>query len=123
MEKKFKWIKPEGGVLFNQGVKDQTTGFEGIVHAKCSYRTGCVHVEVQPTTLDNSKIRKSEWIDESLLDVQVEIEDKPKQESPRPKYYFSGSRGGTHDSPPEPSRPSMSRPEINGKREEHDSRD
>ncbi len=116
--KKLKWIKPINGVAFNQRVRDQTTGFEGIVNAKCLYRTGCTHVEIQPTTLDKGKIRKSEWIDETLLEVLIEVPDEIK---PRPKKRgpynvgYRRSHGGPEEGPPEPSRPSMSRPEINGK--------
>jgi len=115
---KLKWVKENRSVKFNERVRDMTTGFEGIVNAKCTYRTGCTHVEIQPTDLDKGKIRKSEWIDETLLEVRIEVKVKEKRRPKKRGPYQSHIYGGPGDGPPTPSRPEMNRPEVYEKREE-----
>lgn len=48
-------------------VRDQITGFEGIITGKCSYINGCVQFLVQPTVDKEGSHRGAKWIDQTEL--------------------------------------------------------
>ncbi len=64
-------------------VKDSITGFKGIATARAEYLYGCVQVLVQPESIKDGAIVKSQWMDEQRLDVKSEAEEGGLQNSPR----------------------------------------
>lgn len=48
-------------------VKDQITGFSGVVTGRCEYITGCTQLLVQPPVKDNGDFVESRWVDEDRL--------------------------------------------------------
>lgn len=60
---------PLGAIL-----KDQITGFQGVVTARDDWLTGCVRYRLTPPGLDDSgKPLASDWVDEPQVEV-VELE-------------------------------------------------
>ena len=45
-------------------VKDNITGFTGIVTGKIEYLTGCIQYEIQPEELHECRHIESKWFDE-----------------------------------------------------------
>ncbi|MCJ7747862.1 MAG: hypothetical protein MUP27_08965 [Desulfobacterales bacterium] len=65
---------------FGSRVKDQITGFEGIVRAVNYWDNGCVKYAVQGQVVKDGKIPECEWIDEQqleLIDAALKKEKKP----------------------------------------------
>lgn len=50
-------------------VRDQITGFTGIVVAETKWLTGCARLSVQPETLHEGKVREAETFDITRLIV------------------------------------------------------
>jgi len=48
-------------------VKDNVTGFSGIITGRVEYLTGCRQYLVMPKALRNNKMPTGEWIDEDRL--------------------------------------------------------
>ena len=61
-------------------VKDNVTGFEGVVLARTEYFTGCNHYGLSSQTLKDGKPLEWEWLDETRL-VKVEGVERVLQES------------------------------------------
>ena len=77
-------LKGEPMVMFkfNNGdvVKDQITGFKGVITARADYISGCVQYGVRPQTLTKEgKVNDSVWFDEDrLVECGKSISLKPK---------------------------------------------
>jgi hypothetical protein len=56
--------------LIGRTVKDQITGFEGVVTGRAEYITGCAQLLVQPKMRANSFV-EPRWIDEDRCDVST----------------------------------------------------
>lgn len=56
-------------IEFGKVVKDQITGFSGIVTGKCSYITGCDQHLVQPKVSSDGDFKEARWFDEGRLIV------------------------------------------------------
>ncbi len=73
-------------------VKDNITGFTGIVTGKIEYLTGCIQYEIQPEGLHECRPIESKWFDEYRLVVEEEKEKIAKGGSgniPENKNYPS----------------------------------
>ena len=75
-------------IELGQKVKDNITGFEGLVVARIEYLNGCIQFQVQPSKLKDGKPLEAEWIDEQRLTTKGKAE-----------------RGGSGDIPPLFSKP------------------
>ena len=54
-------------IELGQKVKDEITGFEGVVVATAQYLNGCISCQVQPQSLKDGSTTKAEWFDEQRL--------------------------------------------------------
>lgn len=67
--------------------KDSITGFEGVVTSKTHWLHGCCRLGLQPTDLDNGKVRECQVFDENQL-ILVKAKNPPapavKTGGPRP---------------------------------------
>lgn len=61
-------MHPKFKVLLGQTVKDQITGFKGVVTGLGVYITGCQQVLVQPP-LKKGDFVESRWFDEDRLEI------------------------------------------------------
>lgn len=61
-------------------VKDEITGFEGIVISKVIHINGCVRYEVKSQKLKDGKTIESEWIDEGQLICEKKAKAKKAEE-------------------------------------------
>lgn len=65
-------------------VKDQVTGFSGIVIARVEYLHGCIRFEVQPDKLLDGKPSESSQFDEPQLTLvskaKVDVSERPTPE-------------------------------------------
>lgn len=50
-------------------VRDQITGFEGVVTGRCQYITGCEQALVQPPVSKDGTFVEAHWFDEDRLAV------------------------------------------------------
>lgn len=66
-------------------VRDQMTGFSGVVIGRAEYLYGCVRVQVQPTGLLNGKPIEAEWFDEQRLDAESPAISGGPQVDPEPQ--------------------------------------
>lgn len=58
-------------------VRDQITGFEGVVTARTTYLNGCERISVQSKTLNDGKVIPEECFDIQQLDI---VEDSNREE-------------------------------------------
>jgi len=76
-------------------VKDQVTGFAGIVIAKTEYLNGCVSLCIKPEKLNKEKESvEAEWVDYQQVDIVDEGLAK-KKEVAKPtggRCYSKGSK-------------------------------
>ena len=79
------------GITLGSIVKDNITGFTGVVITRASYLNGCVSYHVQPQKLDKEgKKINAEWFDVEQLTV---VEEKKVASEP--------SGGGVREYPPQ----------------------
>lgn len=72
-------------------VKDQVTGFAGVITARTEYLNGCLQYCVKPTKLKkDGTMTEGEWFDEQQLDL---VKKKPATKKER--------TGGPQQTPPE----------------------
>lgn len=85
-----------GEIDLGDKVKDQITGFEGVVTGHTRYITGCDAFCLQPQGLDkDGKIHDAKWIDENRL---VMVEAKAVVLDPVPVVVTPvRAAGGPHD--------------------------
>jgi hypothetical protein len=81
---------------FDKKYTDKITGATGIAVARCEYRTGCVHVQLQPRADKDGKIPDSYWINEFDL-IDESGDENFEKDSSKP--------GGPGDTPPGISHP------------------
>lgn len=62
-------FKKREKIELGQEVKDEITGFQGIVTGEVSYITGCTQFLVQPRATTPDKKPDSEWFDHERLNV------------------------------------------------------
>jgi hypothetical protein len=63
-------------------VKDNITGFWGIVTARCEYLYGCVRVQVTSKKLDEKNKEIELWFDEQRLDKTSKAKTGGPQKAP-----------------------------------------
>lgn len=51
--------------MLGKTVKDQITGFEGVVTGRVEYLTGCAQLLVQPKVKESGDFAESRWFDET----------------------------------------------------------
>jgi len=56
-------------VMLGDICRDRITGFQGAAISRHEYLTGCVRYCLQPTSLDDDKLRPQETFDEGQLEV------------------------------------------------------
>jgi hypothetical protein len=61
-------------IQLGQIVKDQITGFQGVVTGKCQYITGCNQALVIPKVKDDGTKTDGAWFDEDRLEI---VNEKP----------------------------------------------
>jgi hypothetical protein len=76
-------------------VRDQITGFTGIVVAETKWLTGCARLSVQPETLHEGKVRDQETFDVNRL-IVMERDAVP---------HLKTDNGGPGPEPRQPSTP------------------
>lgn len=82
-------------------VKDELTGFTGIVIVRSEHLQGCLQVAVKPETLDKDGVpKKTQWFDEP----QLEIVEKGVIKSQGQKLVDTkpvSASGGPRETPPD----------------------
>lgn len=70
-------------VSLGDKVRDEVTGFEGIVLGKSEFLYGCTRVGVQPKLGSDGKIIEASWFDEPQLKVikKAVIKKQTKEQS------------------------------------------
>jgi len=64
------WLKEPRMVKLGATVKDQMTGFEGVVSGRVEYLVGCAQLLVQPYVDEKGAWVESRWLDEPRCKVQ-----------------------------------------------------
>lgn len=77
--------------MLGEKVKDQISGFTGIVTGKAEYITGCVQYLIQPQSEEND-YKEAQWIDEHrLIIIKGQgiklVKQETKQEIPVEKEH------------------------------------
>jgi hypothetical protein len=63
-------------------VKDNITGFAGVVIGRAEYLFGCVRILVQPKAMKDGRPVESEWVDEQRLDAKSTVKVGGPQKDP-----------------------------------------
>ena len=74
----------------NTYVKDNVSGFPGIILGRTEHSTGCIQYGVSPEDLDkDGKLKEWEWFDEIRLEfVKAPKVEKLESNSPKPRGKF-----------------------------------
>lgn len=76
----------EDAVELGSKVKDSITGFKGVAIARCTYLYGCVHVQVEASTLTDGK-SVTEWFDEQRLSAASKARTGGPQPTPSARQH------------------------------------
>jgi len=70
--------------LINLGnkVKDNITGFSGVVVARAEYLNGCISIQVQSAKLKDGVPIEAEWFDEQRLEINSKAKSGGPQDRP-----------------------------------------
>lgn len=71
-------------IEFGQTVKEQITGFKGVITGRCEYITGCAQCLVQPPVRKDGTRIEAVWFDEPRLIVIDKKKISIKQSSEKP---------------------------------------